>query len=53
MNRSQYWTSTQIAKWRLAEAHAGCKLPRTHQNCIRILDVARPGKTAKDKSKGT
>jgi len=52
MNRSQYWTSTQIAKWRLAEAHAGCKLPRTHQNCIRILDVARPGKTAKDKGRG-
>ena len=53
MNRSQYWTSTQIAKWRLAEAHADCKLPRTHQNCIRILGVARPGKTAKDKSKVT
>lgn len=52
MNRSQFMTTTQIAKWRLAESQAGYKLPRTHENCTRILGVARPGKTAKDKEKG-
>ena len=52
MNRSQFMTSDQIAKWRLAEAQAGHKLPRTHENCLRILKVARPGKTAKDRQKG-
>lgn len=26
-------------------------LPRTHQNCIKMTGVARPGKTAKDKAK--
>ena len=25
-------------------------LPRTHQNCIAMTGVARPGKTAKDKA---
>jgi hypothetical protein len=24
--------------------------PRTHQNCIKLTGVARPGKTAKDKA---
>ena len=52
MNRSQFMTTDQIAKWRLAESQAGCKLPRTHENCIRITGVARPGKTAKDKGRG-
>lgn len=52
MNRSQFMTNTQIAKWRLAESQAGCKLPRTHENCNRILGVSRPGKTAKDKRRG-
>ena len=52
MNRSQYMTTDQIAKWRLAEGQAGCKLPRTHENCTKILGVSRPGKTAKDKGKG-
>lgn len=53
MNKSQYWSPTQVAKWRLAETQAGCKLPTTHQNCTRILGVARPGKTAKDKERGS
>lgn len=26
------------------------KFPRTHQNCIKLTGVARPGKTAKDKA---
>ena len=52
MERSQFMTPDQIAKWRTAEGLAGHKLPRTHENCIRITGVARPGKTAKDKQKG-
>ena len=52
MNRSQFMTSDQKAKWAVAESQAGTKLARTHQNCIRILNVARPGKTAKDKRGG-
>ncbi len=50
MNRSQYMTDDQKAKWAAAESREG-KLPRTHQNCIRILNVARPGKTAADRQK--
>ncbi len=49
MNRSQFMTNSQIAKWKLRESQAGCKLPRTHENCLRITGVARPGKTAKDR----
>jgi len=49
MNRSQYMTDDQKAKWASAERQAGCKLPRTHENCLKILKVARPGKTASDK----
>ena len=45
-------TADQKAKWLSAERQAGCELPRTHENCIRITGVARPGKTAKDKGKG-
>lgn len=52
MNRSQFMTSDQKAKWLSAERQAGQKLPRTHENCIRITGVARPGKTAKDRQKG-
>ena len=52
MNRSQYMTQDQKARWATSERRVGCKLPRTHQNCIEILNVARPGKTAKDKQKG-
>ena len=52
MNRSQFMTSDQKAKWATAERQAGGKLPRTHENCLRITGVARPGKTAKDKGRG-
>ena len=48
MNRSHYMTDDQKAKWAVAERQAGCKLPRTHENCLKILKVARPGKTASD-----
>ena len=53
MDRSQFMTADQKAKWLSAERQAGQKLPRTHKNCIRITGVARPGKTAKDKGRGT
>ena len=52
MNRSHFMTGDQKAKWLSAERQAGQRLPRTHENCIRITGVARPGKTAKDKQKG-
>ncbi len=51
-NRSHFMTNDQKAKWAFSERQAGCKLPRTHENCILILRVARPGKTAKDKQRG-
>jgi hypothetical protein len=49
-HRSHYMTDAQKARWLLAEKQAGCKLPRSHQNCLQYLGVQRPGKTAKDKS---
>ncbi len=52
MNRSQFMSREQQAKWGFAERQVGQTLPRTHQNCIRITGVARPGKTAKDRQKG-
>ena len=51
MKRSQYMTQDQKAKWAQAERQAGHTLPRTHQNCLKVLGVARPGKTAKDRSR--
>ena len=51
MKRHDYMTSDQKARWAFAERQAGHKLPRTHQNCIRILKVARPGKTKQQKGR--
>jgi hypothetical protein len=53
MNKSHYWSADQKARWAEAERREGCKLPRTHQNCLAILKVARPGKTAKDKARNS
>lgn len=50
-NRSFYWTASQKSKWEAAEEREGVKLARTHENCVRILGVARPGKTASDKNR--
>jgi len=50
MNRSHYMSSAQKARWAAAEKLQGRKIPRSHQNCLEILGVQRPGKTAKDKS---
>lgn len=41
-NRADYMSSTQKEKMG--------NFPRTHQNCIKLTGVARPGKTAKDKA---
>ena len=48
-SRAEYMTEHQKELWRVAEEQLGHKIPRTHENCMRILKVARPGKTAKDK----
>lgn len=43
MKRQEYMSITQKQKMGI--------MPRTHQNCIRLVGVARPGKTAKDKAR--
>jgi hypothetical protein len=43
--RQKFWTAEQKMKWE----QAGNPL-KTHDNCLRILGVARPGKTAQDKA---
>jgi hypothetical protein len=52
MNRSEYMSVSQQKRWALEEERIGRKLPRTHENCVRVLKVARPGKTAKDRAGG-
>lgn len=42
MKRAEYMTK--------AQRDAMGKLPRTHQNCLEQTNVARPGKTAKDRA---
>ncbi len=42
---SDFWTAEQKMKW----DQAG-NPPKTHENCIKILGAARPGKTKKDKA---
>lgn len=49
LDRANFMTESQRALWAAAEEKRGTKIPRTHQNCMEILKVARPGKTAKDK----
>ena len=43
MKRQDYMSHEQRQKMGI--------MPRTHQNCIRLVGVARPGKTAKDKAR--
>jgi hypothetical protein len=43
MQRANYMTAAQREKMGIQ--------PRTHQTCLRLLGVARPGKTAKDKAR--
>lgn len=40
MERKHYMTSEQKARWAAAEEREGRKIPRTHQNCQRILSTA-------------
>lgn len=47
---SDFWTAPMIAKWN-KEFPKGA--PRTHENCIKVFGVARPGKTAKAKANRT
>ena len=50
-DRFEYWSHNQKARWLMVEEFAGHEIPRTHQNCMKILGVARPGKTKRDKEK--
>ncbi len=43
MKRAEYMTHAQREKMGIQ--------PRTHQTCLRLVGVARPGKTAKDKAR--
>lgn len=43
MKRADYMTAEQ--KKKMGE------LPRTHENCLKLTKVARPGKTAHDRAK--
>ncbi len=43
MERKQFMTETQKQKMGI--------IPRTHEACLRLVGVARPGKTAKDKAR--
>lgn len=42
MKRAEYMTITQKQKMGI--------VPRTHEACLRLVGVARPGKTAKDRA---
>lgn len=43
MKRQEYMSIAQKQKMGI--------VARTHENCIRLVGVARPGKTAKDKAR--
>lgn len=49
-DRENYMSATQKALWKAREELEGRQIPRTHENCLSILGVARPGKTNKDKA---
>jgi len=57
MDRHDFMTSAQKMLWDAAEQELSVKLnrkisiPRTHENCIKILGVARPGKTRQDRAR--
>lgn len=42
LERKQYMSQAQLRTWKAAEEKEGGKIPRTHENCQRIL-----GKTVK------
>ena len=43
-----FWTDAQKAKWK---QHFPKGAPTTHQNCIEVFGVARPGKTRRDRAR--
>jgi hypothetical protein len=53
MNKDRFegWSKLQKSKWLLVESFANKEIPKTHENCIKIVGVARPGKTNRDKRK--
>ena len=48
--RADYMTEDQQSRWSAFEKRMGRKMPRTHQNCIEVFGVGRPGKTKKDRA---
>jgi len=50
-NRFKGWSSRQKSMWLMVESFANTEIPKTHENCMKILKVARPGKTNRDKSR--
>ena len=47
-NLPSFWTPAMIAKWN-KKFPKGAKT--THENCIEVFGVARPGKTARERAK--
>lgn len=50
-DRFKGWSKRQKSMWLMVESFANQEIPKTHENCIKILGVARPGKTWRDKNK--
>ena len=49
--RADFMTDGQKAKFAAAAEKRGISsIPRTHANCMDIVGVARPGKTARDRA---
>lgn len=52
-DRFKGWSSRQKSMWLMVESFTHQEIPKTHQNCIKIIGVARPGKTNRDKNRGS
>ncbi len=50
-DRFKGWSHRQKSLWLMIEDFANHEIPKTHENCIKILGIARPGKTNRDKKK--
>ena len=48
--RKEFMSRDQKSRWTAREELEGREIPRTHENCLEILGVARPGKTNQDKA---
>lgn len=46
--RDEYWSADMKAQW---NNHFPKGAPKTHENCLRVFGVARPGKTRSDRAR--